>query len=154
MLNLFLYIFIYMLRPYFEFPFFNFRIERISLWRTISWNKCTIFKTGVMEFERVHLFVVVVVFVCTTAHDRVATVRQPSFSHLRNNQPSCTAKIVRQLTSYDRSRFRRGFSVPDFANNFPEFYPISLLYFPILCKLDNLTFVKSQLSEITTFTCL
>jgi len=28
---------------------------------------------------------------------------------------------------------------PDFVDNFPEFSPISLLCFPILCKLDNLT---------------
>jgi len=27
----------------------------------------------------------------------------------------------------------------DFADNFPDYSPISLPYFPILCKLDNLT---------------
>jgi len=49
------------------------------------------------------------------------------------------------LTVYSRS----GFSVnsgyvkaaifPDFVENVPEFSPISLWYFPILCKLDNST---------------
>jgi len=28
---------------------------------------------------------------------------------------------------------------PDFIDNFPDFSPIPLPYFPILCKLDNLT---------------
>jgi len=31
---------------------------------------------------------------------------------------------------------------PDFVRKFPEFSPISLLYFPILCKLDNLAVWK------------
>jgi len=28
---------------------------------------------------------------------------------------------------------------PGFVDNFPSFPPISLSYFPILCKLDNFT---------------
>jgi len=36
--------------------------------------------------------------------------------------------------------------LPNFVDNFADFSSISLPYFPILCKLDNLT-VKSQLSQ-------
>jgi len=41
--------------------------------------------------------------------------------------------------------------ISDFVDNLLEFSPISLLYFPILSKLNNLTLLKLKLKFVAKF---
>jgi len=73
------------------------------------------------------------------------TVCKSSYLEVREQCPHFPQNLERGSSSL----LRRGCSVstdsvkdpifPDFVDSFPDFTPISLPYFPILCKLNNLT---------------